>query len=615
MKVKGGLFSNFKGGVTGASFIGRSAYLKRLTDAAAGQKPMHVAIYGLPHVGKTSLVQEWARKAAGTGVKSKAFRHLIILSETVQAGQEAADQSGGCVYLCRRICRQLMIRAKGLQSDQKIPETDVPVCDAVQSLQRVIKDREAVVSRAVRAVADAIRVLGDHDVRTVIILDEFERAGQFWSEDDFICFMKLFLDETMNFFGIVVSRPHISYVVSAFTRKVIPFEPLLLEGFNDGDMENYLYHLQNQGGPDLKNPNSRSRLSALMHICGRNPFLLSLMASDLIEEPLAGPDEIYRKNKTKYETHYDDVIQFIMYEESKEQKSFSHIVKCYFGTSNDYQDIIENYIGIGYIELNAASSPYNFPDERFLYTDPRTKKSYSFTTVSPRFINYLFLKHLDEVRDTRDLLTGLIHTLRDVIRHEMTRLFSAESWNAELLLRMRAEKNGKKHYAIQAASGRWQFHTLQEIRDGAPGIPENSDSAKKRSDWIKAHEDQMTDISLTSLRFVTDEFNGNINRQMPSIDPISLLDTASVINSFPDRFAPYFGVLGDLHEEETKSALREHLGTIQHARNVISHFSRYALSGQEKDECRRRCVYLLKSLFSYYGFHEICAETTFAPAG
>ena len=586
------IFRSFKGRVTGEAFIGRTEPLAMLTACADEDAPQHVSLYGLPHVGKTSLVQEWKERVLGAGAALPSGRAVLILDETVQAGEDA-----GCAYLFRRLMRGLLIWLRRERQRAVQTGAEEVFSEADRMLSACVREGKASLDEALQALAEGIRLVGRLGLRTVMILDEFERAGQFWSEEDYLRFMQLLMDRSLDLFCVAVSRPHISYVVSGHVQKVCPFRPYLLHPFSDEDMEKYLAALHAEGGPQLAPAAAQERLGSLLYVCGRSPYLLALMASDLIGEPDADPMAVYRREREKYETHFADVVSFMLYEERQQKKSFTHIVKCYFGTSDDYGDIIGTYIGLGYIESIPEASPFCGIDDRWVLTDPATGERRCFTTVSPAFVNYLFRNMLGEVTDTRDLLTGLVHSLRDIIREELSRQYSPETWNEELLKRMYAQRAGVSSFAVKK-NGIWRVMASYELQN------DHSPAAAARVSFIAAHAAELIRVSPTSLGFVVNEFNEGVNTVMPAVDPVNLLDTYAVIAAYPQRFAPYFGILGSFagpHAQMAWDALKVHLGAVQDARNSISHFSRYNMGEQERAACRIRCVYLLRSMYSWIG--------------
>ena len=568
------VFSVYKGAVTDEAFIGREEELAFLMRHADADRPVHVSVYGLPHVGKTSLLKEWTRRLKENGGQTPSGRRLCILSGgELNAYSEYTEVINSFYYNIASFSAacgnaDLGSLAESLKAMGGYPS----FTDAGEATEQL---------------RDAIRKVNACGFRVVLSLDEFEFASdeRLWPEGSYRKFCSLLLDESLDLFCVIASRPHISYIIGKHCCKIIPFEPFLLRSFSDEDMTEYLKELSAAGGPDLLAESSGEDLMRLLTACGKNPYLLSFTAKQILEKP-ASVKETLKTLHRSITDHYAQVVSFMLEEEKKEQKSFTHVIKCYFGTSDDYGDIIDTYIRLGYIEEEAPEGRFAAAYKRYARYDKKDTVICYYTTVCPGFINYLYTHELDQIRDIRDLLTGLIHALRYITEEELAAIYPPPlRWHEELLKRF----EGKTDYA-ELRNDKW-FSTPRE-RIGS-----------ERKSWIDAHQNEMITVSDPSLRFAVQELlRGGKGRQMAVLDAISLTDHAAILCAYPEHFADYFGILGDLRSDIwARKALKDLLEDIQkNIRNPISHYSRRSKTKKDMESRKSSCIDLLRSIYSFY---------------
>lgn len=615
MKNNDIVFNTTKGSVTDAGFIGREEYIKKLTQYM--EKPIeqmtHLSIYGLPHVGKTSLVTVWSdrlkKNTEQTLVKVNAIRVNILNLITIQ---EQDDEGNSFKFLLRNLISAMSRNIKGIICENKYEENLQNLLELLLDSKRC-KFVDLKINDAINLLISAINMLSSYGIRTVWILDEFERI-QKWDEADYLKFMHILTDTKLNLLCIVVSRPHISYVISNFKRKLMPFESILLKPFSDDDMDEY-FKVLNEKKIIVFEDDNRKQIQFLLYLCGRNPYLLSLMAKDLIR--INAPDDIYNLYKpddsnNQYNIHFADVLNFMKVEEEKKCQSLSHIIKCYFSTLDDYRDIMRRFIDIGYIEIIPENSKYALRDDRFTYIDDETDLKYYYTTVSAAFINYLFVHGLvinkeRIIKDNRDLLTGLVHILRDIIRYEFSKLWNVD-WNEKMVSNYIVNLYNYRKIKILKRNGRnqWRIKTEDDQRHPI------SDEDMLR---IRLHGDELIDISESALKFVMNELNNHSDNPFRSIDPISLKETGNIIERFFDVFEGYFdGInknINNLSREDFEKfknkydntsdgeevlLLENILEEIQEFRNSISHFSKHNISRADSDLINVLCIQLLTSI-------------------
>ena len=579
------VLDRFKGGICGDAFIGREEQLQTLTKYADAAYPTHLAIYGMPHVGKTSLLREWQRRIEKDGLPSK--RKIVLLKATVPVKPRAGAEQSSCASLFR-----LLFRSSALQKTRVYRKIKKAYQNGFRSAEEAVE--------LLRKMALSLR---KRHIRTILILDEFERSGLDWQEDEYLSFASLLLDKRLDLFCVTAARPHISYVLSGFTRQVNPFSPYLLEPFNDTEMAVFFDRFKREGGVDYSLPNNRKELQEYLYVCGRNPFLLTVMRELLSKGTTATPLAVFRtvsQNESEksnrrgtagpFREHFRDVVRFMLAEEERAKRSFSHIVKCYFGVFDDYKDIIGIYKSLGYIEVADIDSPFIWDEHKRYVFEDEPGHVCCYSTVSPAFVNHLFVYEANRIQDARDLLMGFVHCIRDVTMQVLKTQWG-DDWNRELLLRLYAEGNDcGVVYAEEKPKLPGQFQLVKK-----------ADLSPLRSDWIDAHKNEMISIAAPSLNFALNGYNKRNNLIMPILDAINLNDNGEIILRFPSWFEPFFGTLGPLPSQESQKKFKRDLSVIHKVRNGICHFSRYQIASSELAECRNLCIDLLKSMYSFYG--------------
>ncbi len=559
--------------VEGDAFIGREDVLKDLTAAALFPGARHVAVHGMPHVGKSSVLRKLE--------KTLKTEDTIVASVTLVKNGFAYDM----VRILLRLSRAL----------EDIPEMDafldnMPEIEADTPADTLLNTLKTLLFETTR--------LGR---KVVVLLDEFERAGECWTEAEYISFAKILLEDSLLFSCIIAARPHISYILSEYTRQVNPFSPYLLHCFGEADMELYYDVLKDAGVLPLSEEDNQN----LLRFCGRSPLLLTVLGNALIKGAGAySVMELYREAQSIFNNHFMDITDFMKEEEKKNNRSFSHIVKCYFGVSADYRDMIESFIALGYIEKLPKDSRFTYDDGRFLYA--KDDKTYVYVTISHLFVDYLYTYNLDSIHDTRDILTGLVHTLRDITKSEL--LKADKNWNETLLLKLRGRAPASDFVMPYDEGGRRRYIVCRQNR-GRISIVTRIDSPlelKKitaHAVWYRQTQlfDEKTlihDISAASLQFLAKLFTEGNTSDMPLLEPINIVDNGRIIVHFSDKFAKYFGIFGAFDSDAQKTLFRM-LATISAARNKIAHFSRLGLSKEESDECRFLCITLLRSIYTF----------------
>ena len=584
-------------------FIGRKEYLDILNTELSKEKFEHLFIYGMPHVGKSRLLEKWM-------TDNKDDERFAFVRVDLIKGSECFNR------MLEDIKEALDVIVTGSKNVGDCDSIDSDIFEE-GSLLDELSDEELIIK-----IKDHISYIGNTlHKRTVLIIDEFQFVGVKWSdeeknagfcfsEEQYISFVKLLLNDSLDMFCVVASRPEISYVIDVYDRKLSPFKTVLLNPFNESDMDELFSYIDEerkiQGLNEiLKQQNVNELISQIVYYCGRNPYLLTIMAEELIvkkDVDKALLNKVY-KNKKKgadkniFEGQFYDVAKFMLDEEKSQHNSFSHIIKCYFGTSVDYKDIIRDYIELGYIELSLANSKYNYTDELHNHKYIQNGKEYRYYTMSPAFLDYLFINYLEYVEDLRDLITGLTYCVRDITMLGLKKKFNVtdNSWNDELIKRYvniftDQKTNTKKYYYVEKSNNKWKLFYKNSKEEF-----ENRSYIK----GLKQNNDTYVEVTNPSINFAYKELNGGKNTEMPVLDPINMADNGNIIITYRDTFESYFGheYFDKIVSLDNQNGKRNPFEVIRDARNPLSHFSRYSLTPNEKQVAKKVSIEMITNIY------------------
>lgn len=620
----------------GAAFIGRQRYLEQIIAMLEQPHPHHISIYGLPHVGKSSFVRKL---------------------------QEIISRKPG--YLC--IDTLPLVDGDFCNNMVSIIDALADVEPELEYLSDSIKD-DSSPEELVDILRRALLQIGQSGRRTILLLDEFERilgstdeqtselmtvlTG--WTQSEYELFLELLTDRKLNFVCITSSRPQMENILYRYRPAMNPFIPLLLNGFDDAEMKEYFDILKESniclnGIPIGQEPDQRQQ-QELLRLCGRSPYLLTVMGNELFKNnhlPASSARKtvkgLFSKCRGAFQAHFNDIIYFMVAEEQKKMRSFSHIVKCYFGQFEDYQDIKEQCITKGYLTLAAKNSPYTYCGKTFDFEDRdnlfqvyqedgtqmtaanKRQSGLVYITVSPLFTDYLFsvrlpigrkkIIPLDLIDDARDLLTGLIHAMRDITRKEMRLIcphhnIPADRWDDFLIMHYYATSGNAMqiiHINQNAQSNMQRYARWQENGGNViclDLIP-TYDGSPDQSNWHSICTTRTIRISSTSLKFVLNQIRES-NNEMASLDPINLIDQMEIFEHFwqydsQPLFSNYFSILPN-----GQSQLHSMMSHLKEYRNKVSHFSRNGYGPHELQYSRIYCRQLLKGIYYYIYCGEKC---------
>ncbi len=614
----------------GDGFIGRQRQLARIREMIAAPKPYHISVFGLPHIGKTSF--------------------LLKLREILCRDKD---------YLCPKVVSFVegdfgnnMVAIIDALADEDF--SLLPIADAVSN------DMEA--EHLVDSLRKELLQIKKSGKRTILLLDEFERilvakekplatvtkkvSG--WSQEEYELFLELLMERDLNVVCVTASRPQMSNILYRYRPTFNPFVPFLLGGFDDTEMKEYFDIMEKESisidGVLLGQEQEKAQKQELLRVCGRNPYLLTLMGNELFENNQKTGREarksirgLFSYCRNSFQEYFDEILLFMVVEEQKKMRSFSHIIKCYFGQFDDYQDIKERCIAKGYLQLAAKNSPYTYqgkvfefqdyddkfpvlrPDGRVMSDMEKRQAGLTYITVSSLFIDYLFaawqpigkkgIIPLDLVDDPRDLLTGLVHALRDITKREMQRVCKSENldpnkWDEYLASQYRsikpdiqqiiyanpnAQQNDEK-YAI------WEKNSAGNIQCLQSQVPHSSQPSAQN--WQSLWDARPIRIAAASMQFVSERLRDQDN-EMASLDPISLMDQAEIFRFYwqyhnQPMFSNYFSILPNGCNQ-----LFDMLQVLKQYRNKVSHFSRHGYGENEIRYCRIYCRQLLKGIYHY----------------
>ncbi len=590
---------------TGDAFIGRTRQLSEILALLTADRPYHVSVSGMPHVGKSSLLQQLYRVL-------DADDRFVAIPVTPLTERRLGSNL------------QNVLNAFADVSDQA-----ADVCDTVD-------DCECDSTVLLAAFCQAVRATGK---RVVLLLDECEHIDSIgnldaWTQDEYEQFARLLMDPTLNLCCVAASRPRMNNVLRRFSPAPNPFVSKLLYGFDDGEMAAFFDRVDacgfTLGGYPLRAPENRAAFHRVLRLAGRNPYLLTMLACALLEsDGNTAPADLYAPWQQRFEAHFNDNIGFMVREEGKKLRSFSHIVKCYFGTFSDYQDIKERCIALGYLDLALKDSPYTYPDRVFEFDDvddrfevrdgqgnllsaaDKARHGLVYTTVCPQFTDYLFATRtpigsdgvvpLDCIHDPRDLLTGVILALRDVTEMRLQNAWGAD-WQEKLILRYRYHDRGgrtQQHFIRDAVTG--QLAQWQLDATGCNRVyPRPDDTAdyftekqRVQAGWQTLTATADINLSPVSIGFIAKGLP-SLSASRVALDQISLRDHANVLSRLWNnvRFHEFFHGLPD-----GKNGMYDRLEELTGFRNRIQHLSKHAYNHPDVARDTATCRDLLQRIY------------------
>lgn len=594
---------------TGDAFIGRRRQLAEIQELLCADHPYHVSVFGMPHIGKTSLLLALCNEL------NKQDRFVAIPVTPLTE---------------RRLSSNLR---NVLDAFADINESAAQIISELDLMEDDLSVLLETFRRAIRATGK----------RVVLFLDECEHIDSIgnttaWTQEEYDAFVSLLLDNSLDFCCVTASRPRMSNILHRFKPALNPFIPKLLYGFDDGEMEAFFHCVDANGftynGHPLRAPENDELFQAVLRYGGRSPYLLTMLACALLDSDGATPFKtLYTPWKQRFEAHFNDNIAFMVHEENKKLRSFSHIIKCFFGPYLDYQDVKERCITLGYLDLACKDSPYTYQgrmfefddaDDRFtvydqhgntLSADEKAAHGLVYTTVCPLFTDYLFAVDnpigktatvpLSLVQDPRDLLTGLILTLRAITESRFVSAWGPD-WYTRLLPRFSARAGNKTQFLVLSSQNTsyelWehddQLHCTRVTPPVTLGDATYFATKQQLDASVNSLPHRQTPIFLKapSLKFVqlhcTPAQGGTI------LDQINLKDHAGILTTFWNtnllKFSQFFPGLPN-----GRNTLTDSLSKLTEFRNRIQHLSKDAYHHPDTVRDATICRDLLHRIYTY----------------
>lgn len=317
------------GQALGKSFIGRRDLLKKFKDLYLKNKKVTRAIIGITRIGKTSFVKQVFKDFSSD---------VLIIEENLNEWSTYHE-------LWQDICGQILLFIK-----KNLDNFDDDVAEIICDLEHIEQEDMKWV-KFNRKIKDIFEYLNDNDVRTIMVLDEFDNAQNIFNEGTkhFELFRILFTDSKYNISAVTISRRQLSdiegttYMSSTFHGIL---DPLYFNGFNDDDLKEY-YEVFKNNGIEL----SDIRRSQIEYYAGNMPFLLSIVGHYVIESYKFNQNSDISyivENKCKaINDYYRDCIKHL-----ERDKNLTKLLPFTIGPNiNVTQNDRDEMINLGYLKV------------------------------------------------------------------------------------------------------------------------------------------------------------------------------------------------------------------------------------------------------------------------
>lgn len=279
------------GEVSGKSFIGREAFVNDIKKYFIDNKTRISRAYvGLTRMGKTSAVKN----------------SFSSLPENIIYVYENLNLVEGYNEIWQGICNQI---------HEQINKKNIINIDEIKDYFNDIENDNIKWIKLTRTVEKIFAYLSEKNLKTILILDEFDNAKILFEEKTryFELFRTIFSDGRFNVSAITISRRNLyeiegtTYQSSTF-RGVLEFIPF--KGFNYSDMKEYFDVFS---GLDITLNDSQKQ--RIIYYAGNVPYLLSIMGHYIIEAINDGEDididRIFDKKCKTINDYYRDCIKHL----------------------------------------------------------------------------------------------------------------------------------------------------------------------------------------------------------------------------------------------------------------------------------------------------------------
>ena len=284
--------------VSGESFIGRKKIVDKLKKAYI-DNPNSVAksIIGLTRIGKTSIVK-------------KVFTEV---EENTCYVYENLNEWNRYEHLWQDICYQI---------EEYLNKYNI-TSDRINECIDAVNNRYNVWPVFLRSIKEIFRELARKNIKTILVLDEFDNASTIFCEQDnesgvvstqrFELFRTIFSDGNFNVSALTISRRNL-YTIEGATYQSSTFHGVLdsiyLLGFDDDDMEEY-YEVFKKYNIELSEEDKES----IEYYAGRSPYLLSILGHYIVEEHEDNNDididKIFKEKCKTINDYYKDCIKHL----------------------------------------------------------------------------------------------------------------------------------------------------------------------------------------------------------------------------------------------------------------------------------------------------------------
>lgn len=313
------------GQVKGDSFIGRKPLIQSIRKSfVENDKRTAKSFVGLTRIGKTSLVKN----------------SFIDIPKGVICIYEDLNERSNYVEIWQDIC--LDIQEYLYKNPDQFTLCDVG--DFKQLLDDIAKD-DCPWIKLSRSVKRVFSQLASCNIKTILILDEFDNASFLFNEGTkhFELFRSVFSDARYNVSAITLSRRNL-YTIEGATYQSSTFHNVLdivpLKGFDDNDMIEYFSVFEREG--IHLNESQKARI---VYYAGNLPYLLSILGHYIIEVAESGADidvdKIFLEKCKAINDYYRDCIKHLERDEDL-QRIIPFIIGPNVGVTKNDKDELYN---------------------------------------------------------------------------------------------------------------------------------------------------------------------------------------------------------------------------------------------------------------------------------
>ena len=524
---------NVNGHATGEFFIGRKKEIEFFqknffSEVVQGNSRLY-SLTGMNRIGKTSLIKELCARFSAEGHAN------VYLIDTSLDGKHGFWQ-----YWIFSILLPLTRQIKINQICEEFREEIKTCCDYFNNRETwklLFSDDPIADLEAKDQLELLFQLLHYADKQTLIIIDEFDKAGQIFGtrEENFGWFRGL-LQQELGISVITLSRRSIYYIeYNTFGGSTLHgiFTKRSLFGFSNSEIDEYFRRVEKVCGTL-----SQTQKEEIYYYCGRSPQYLAIMADAIVNAESPNQIDVARISATFYD-NFDAIIHLL-----KEEKLLTAMLQMFVGPKyNLKRSDIDKLVAMGYCMTKAALDAQFESKEYIDYFSSEDTGTY--LTVSEYFVNYLSDVHQTELENIWPKLSHTERMLRKIIEIEYTTMY-ADSW-----------KDSLKEIVLK--NGESDFHT----------------------NFLQKHESRYLEASVEKQQMVGNSI----------LNVISLSNLGYIIRSnWDDCFKKYFRI--------SKKSFTDGIYIMYNARNPISHSNGDLLSDVEIANVEEICNEFISSIAS-----------------